>query len=279
MSTYAIGDIQGCYDELVALLERIAYEPRRDQLWLVGDLVNRGPRSLDVLRWAIEQGDSVVSVLGNHDLHLLVRAAGVVRPKKTDTLDDVLSAPDRDELLHWLRHRPFAHRRGGWLLVHAGLVPSWDVPTALAQATETEGDMRGDHWRELLGAWRHAPHAAWGTAWRRDLDHEERFAFALNAFTRLRLCSVDGRMAMGFKGPPERAPAGLRPWFDLRDDPPDLTIIFGHWAALGRCIRPGLAGLDSGCIWGRALTAMRLDDGRIFEQPSLARGSAGRLKP
>ncbi len=262
MATYAIGDVQGCWDNLRALLERIA-PTAGDRLWLTGDLVNRGPRSLEVLRWAKGQGDRLVAVLGNHDLHLISCARGVRKPRKGDTFRDVLDAPDRDELVDWLARRPLVHREGDWLMVHAGLLPPWSAADAERLAREVEAAGLSD---ALLGSWRKAPRR-----WRQELDQADRHALALSAFATVRCVDDDGGMDRDFDGHPDEAPAGVLPWFDHpARRSRGVRVVFGHWAALGLCIRPDLAGLDSGCVWGGALTAMRLEDGETFQVPGLA---------
>ena len=271
MSTYAIGDIQGCFDTLQALLLRIGYRRGRDRLWLAGDLVNRGPRSLEVLRWARAQGESVVSVLGNHDLHLLARAAGVAGTRKRDTLEAVLAAADREALVEWLRRRPLLHREGPWLLVHAGLLPSWTVAHAERAARAAEEVLRGAAWRALLERWGSGPAAPW-TATEEALPPLQRQALTLHLLTRLRMLHPGGEPDYAYAGPPAEGPPGLVPWFSRWHDP-HVTVLFGHWAALGRHSEPGIEALDSGCVWGGALTALRLEDRAVFAEP--AREGAG----
>lgn len=262
MATYAIGDVQGCWDNLRALVERIA-PAAGDRLWLTGDLVNRGPRSLEVLRWARDRGDRLVAVLGNHDLHLISCARGVRKPRKGDTFRDVLEAPDRDELIDWLARRPLVHREGEWLMVHAGLLPDWSAGDAERIAREVETAGLSD---ALLGSWRKAPRR-WGQV----LDQADRHALALSAFATLRCVDRDGAMDRDFDGPPDEAPPGLVPWFDHpARRSREVRIACGHWAALGLVIRPDLAALDSGCVWGGHLTAIRLEDGETFQVPGLA---------
>ncbi len=263
MATYAIGDVQGCWDNLRALLERIR-PAASDRLWLTGDLVNRGPRSLEVLRWARDQGDRVVAVLGNHDLHLISCARGVRKPRKSDTFQDVLDAPDRDELCGWLARRPLVHRDGDWLMVHAGLLPPWSADRAEQLAREIEESALPDY---LLGSWRKAPRR-----WREDLAADDRGALALAAFATLRCVDHEGAMDRDFDGAPADAPPGLVPWFDHpARRSRQVRIVCGHWAALGLLIRPDLAALDSGCVWGGSLTALRLEDGARFQVPGLDR--------
>ena len=264
MATYAIGDVQGCWDNLCALIDKIG-PAADDRLWLTGDLVNRGPGSLEVLRWVRDQGDRVVTVLGNHDLHLISCARGVRKPRKSDTFQDVLEAPERDELIAWLSSRPLLHREGDWLMVHAGLLPAWSAADAEEAARDLEASGLPD---SLLGSWRKAPRR-----WRADMDTDHRRALALAAFATLRCVDHEGAMDRDFDGAPAEAPPGLLPWFDhpaRRSG--DVRIVCGHWAALGLLIRPDLAALDSGCVWGGSLTALRLEDGETFEVPGY-RGS------
>jgi bis(5'-nucleosyl)-tetraphosphatase (symmetrical) len=260
MATYAIGDVQGCMASLERLLAAL---PLRDddRIWLVGDLVNRGPRSLDVLRWAIAAGDRVVSVLGNHDLHLLARAAGAPA-KKRDTLDDVLGAPDRDALIDWLRARPLVHVEGARVLVHAGLHPRWSAHDALARASELEAALRGDGWR----AWIAQQAGSKAPAWRDELAGAARDRAILSWLVRARMAAPDGALDQDFDGAPAEAPRGLVPWFALPDPAwGDHEVVFGHWAALGLDLGPRHLALDTGCVWGNRLTAVRLDDRAVFQ--------------
>ncbi|HEV8581948.1 MAG TPA: symmetrical bis(5'-nucleosyl)-tetraphosphatase [Thermoanaerobaculia bacterium] len=266
MATYAIGDVHGCFETLKGLLHQIAFDPQQDRLWFVGDLVNRGPRSLEVLRWAVEQGDRIVVVLGNHDLHLLARAAGVAEVKKRDNLEAVLSAADRDDLLEWLRNRPFVHREEDLLLVHAGLFPSWSPAAAERLAREVEERLQSDKAPKLLAAIDQKT----AERWKDGLNGQDRVRVALAGFARLRTLDGQERMCPDFSGPPQEAPKGCRPWFSVSDrKSAAATVIFGHWAALGLHVENGVAALDTGCAWGRELTALRLDDGRIFQQPAV----------
>ena len=260
MSSYAIGDIQGCYRTLQALLATVSFDPARDRLWLVGDLVGRGPASLDVLRWASQLGDRIVAVLGNHDLHLLAVDRGVREPRQRDRLEPVLDAPDRAELLEWLAGRPLLHREDGNLLVHAGLHPSWSVATAESLAREAERALRGPESRALLAALQDPPNGA-----TLDTTH------ALRIMSSIRVCNADGRVDFDYKGPPTEAPTGYQPWYVDRSARED-RIVFGHWAAHGLHLEPGLACLDSGCIWGRDLSALRLDDDLIFRHARVGDG-------
>jgi bis(5'-nucleosyl)-tetraphosphatase (symmetrical) len=264
MATYAIGDIQGCHRTLDRLLARIRFDPAADRLWLVGDLVNRGPRSLEVLRWARSLGRRVTVVLGNHDLHLLGRAFGTRPPKRHDTLDPVLEAPDRQDLIDWLRRRPLLYREGPHVLVHAGLLPSWTLEDAEGLAREVEASLGGSGPRRLLAALAARRPPVWGP----ELDAIDRQRVAVQSFTRLRTCRDDGEVCERFTGPPEEAPEGCRPWFELRaDGTAGRTVVCGHWASLGVRRQPGLMALDSGCFWGGSLTAMRLEDEEVFQEP------------
>jgi bis(5'-nucleosyl)-tetraphosphatase (symmetrical) len=263
VATFAIGDVQGCFRTLERLLSRLPFERGRDRLWLAGDLVNRGPRSLAVLRWARGLGDSLVTVLGNHDLHLVGRALGVRRKKPGDTLDEVLDAPDRDELVAWLRARPLLHREGERLLVHAGLQPAWTPDAAAELARDLEAVLQGPGAAALLAelSRRDLP------GWRPRLSARDRRAVALQTFSLMRTCRSDGRLCRDYSGPPGGAPAGCAPWFEAPRRSRDVTVVCGHWAALGFRREPGLLALDSGCVWGGALTAVRLEDGTVFQEP------------
>jgi bis(5'-nucleosyl)-tetraphosphatase (symmetrical) len=259
MATYAIGDVQGCFDALQRLVARIAPGPG-DKLWLVGDLVNRGPDSLAVLRWAKAQGDRVVCVLGNHDLHLLGRALGVRWPGKRDTLDDVLRAPDREDLIEWLRQRPLLHREGNRILIHAGLHPAWTPDEAEARARSAENLLRGKRWHELLGA-----------LGKDNVKIDAALATGLQTMewlTRARVCErVDSevRSVSDFTGTPQEAPKGCVPWFEYPGRRcAEVTVVCGHWAALGLRVVPGLVALDTGCVWGQRLTAVRLEDKAVI---------------
>jgi bis(5'-nucleosyl)-tetraphosphatase (symmetrical) len=265
MPTYAIGDIHGCVATLEALLARLRFDAARDRLWLVGDLVNRGPRSLAVLRWARELGERALVVLGNHDLHLLARAAGVVREGRRDTLAEVLAAPDAPDLLDWLRRRPLLHREGDHLLVHAGLLPEWTADQAESVAREVAAGLVAEEAPALLAGIRHGPFPAWSD----EVAPFERRRLALAAFALLRTVDGDGRPRFEFSGPPQEAPPGCLPWWEVPGRrQPGLTLVFGHWAALGAHLAPeqGIVALDSGCAWGGPLSAYRLDDGALFQE-------------
>lgn len=262
MATYAIGDIQGCFDSFTRLLERCAFNPAQDKLWLVGDLVNRGPRSLETLRYVRDLGAAAVTVLGNHDLSLLMAAEGFGKRGKGDTFDDVLDAPDRDDLLDWLRHQPLCHVEGEYCLVHAGLLPQWSVKKARALAAEVETMLSGKDWHEFMAH-------MWGSepaSWHNGLEGWPRLRVIVNAMTRMRFCSAEGVMDFSAKGEVSKAPEGYVPWFEVPGRrSTDTVLITGHWSALGLKLLPNLLAIDSGCLWGGALTAIRLDDRQIFQ--------------
>ena len=258
MARYAIGDVQGCCDELKALLQRCDYSADRDQLWFVGDLVNRGPASLETLRFVRDLGANATVVLGNHDLHLLALAYGSKRkPKDGDTLDEILEAPDRDQLLEWLLQRPLAvfDAPRGDFLVHAGLVPEWTPLFAAKLAREVEAVLREDP-RTLFDAmYGNKP-----DRWSEQLRGMDRLRFVINAFTRMRYCAADGIVDLKLKGAPGDQPAGFLPWFDVPERASrEVRVICGHWSTLGFKRRDDLLALDTGCVWGGSLTAVNLD--------------------
>ena len=257
MAVYAIGDLQGCHDEFTALLERLSFDPARDRLWLTGDLVNRGPASLAALRAVKALGSAASVVLGNHDLHLLAAALDAKRLRRSDTLDEVLAAPDRDELLGWLASLPLVHHDPalGWTMVHAGLPPDWDIATAVACAAEVSAALSADPAAFFAAMYGDRP-----DRWSADLDRLGRLRFTVNCLTRLRFLSADGRLLLKYKGPLDGAPAGAQPWFRVPGRrSAGARIVFGHWSALGFCESDGVVSLDTGCVWGGALTALRLD--------------------
>jgi bis(5'-nucleosyl)-tetraphosphatase (symmetrical) len=267
MATYAIGDLQGCYDPLARLLDYLDFAPETDRLWFVGDLVNRGPQSLEVLRFVRQLGAAAVTVLGNHDLHLIMQANGYGKANKEDTLEPVLKASDRDELIAWLRGRPLFHVENGWAMVHAGLLPNWDVVQAQALSDEVVAALTAPNYKDFLAH-------MWGSepdAWRDDLSGWDRLRVVVNAMTRMRFVTAEGRMefrAPGAKGPPERGPKGCLPWFQAegRRSATHL-LVCGHWSALGFMQEANLLALDTGCLWGGSLTAVRLEDRRVFQMP------------
>ena len=258
MATWAIGDVQGCAAELEALLDRIGYSPARDRLWFVGDLVNRGPRSLDVLRLVAGLGDSSVVVLGNHDLHLLAAARGAGLRDGDESLAPVLAAPDRSRLLDWLQSRRMLHHDPGLqrLMIHAGLPPQWDLDRARICAAELEQVLQG----EASGAFFEHMYGNQPDLWHDDLSGMDRLRYTVNALTRLRACDASGRMLLKLKGPVDGLPPGAMPWFRV---PGRLTagvsVVCGHWSALGYHDADGVLALDTGCGWGGTLTARRLD--------------------
>jgi len=262
MAIYAVGDVQGCHTELTKLLEDFRFDPAADKLWLVGDLVNRGPGSLEVLRLVKTLGDCAITVLGNHDLHLLAVAEGVAELHSTDTLDEILNAPDRDELLHWLRSQRLLHAQDGYVLVHAGLLPQWSVKQASSLAHEVEAALRGDDYVTFLKRmYGNSPNG-----WDDSLTGYKRLRVIVNAFTRMRICTKEGAMEFKFKGEVENIPAGYQPWFDVPDRASrKATVIFGHWSALGLLQRKNVIALDTGCLWGGPMSAIRLDDRQLFQ--------------
>jgi bis(5'-nucleosyl)-tetraphosphatase (symmetrical) len=263
MASYAIGDIQGCFGALKRLLAQIEFDAGKDRLWLTGDLVNRGPKSLEVLRWAYQHRDSITAVLGNHDLHLLALAAGVRDAKSKDTVDEVLEARDRNELLDWLRGRPFFFVEGGRAMVHAGLLPSWSVERAAQLARELEGELQGPRHKKAL----QAIYCGGSPEWSDALAPPERWCALANIFTRLRTCNLGGKPRYDFSGPLRQLPPGHVPWFAFPGRRSEThAMVCGHWAALGLHMEPGVVALDSGCVWGGALTALRLEDLEIFQE-------------
>lgn len=258
MATYAIGDVQGCLDPLERLLKSLSFDPAADRLWFVGDLVNRGPRSLETLRFVRDLGERAVVTLGNHDLHLLAAREGVRDERGNESLQPIFAAPDGDELLDWLRRRPLLHHDAelGFVLVHAGIHPCWTLPEAVQLAEEVADALAGDGYGGLLqNMYGNAP-----TRWDPALQGYERLRFAINVFTRMRFCNAAGELDFRHNGPPGTQPRELLPWFEL---PARKTagqrIVFGHWAALPHFDAPDLFPLDSGCVWGRRLTALHLD--------------------
>ncbi len=265
MAIYAIGDIQGCYHALQALLARIEFNAKTDQLWLVGDLINRGSGSLEVLRWCYLHQESLRIVLGNHDLHALVVANGIVSAHKGDTLDTLLAAEDRDVLLDWLRHQHLAYHQEGYLMVHAGLLPQWTAEQAIAYATEVEVTLQGDDYLYFLQHMYGNMPNHWDVA----LTGLDRLRVITNAMTRLRVCTLEGEMEFKFKGELQNVPDGYIPWFDVPDRATRNTeVIFGHWSALGLQQRKNLYALDTGCLWGGKLTAMNIHTKKIVQVDS-----------
>jgi bis(5'-nucleosyl)-tetraphosphatase (symmetrical) len=270
MSTYAIGDVQGCFQELQDLLDKINFDETNDQLWFTGDLVNRGPDSLATLRFVKQL--NAISVLGNHECHLLAIAAGIVQPGEKDTLTTILSADDRDELIQWIRQLPLLHyeKDSGFAMIHAGLPPQWDILEAMALAAEVEVVLQSDKSYEFLeNMYGNQPQQ-----WDDDLSGWDRLRVIVNLLTRIRYCDTDGRMNFKDKGKPGTQSKNYQPWFKLNNrKSAEYKIIFGHWASLhngnpGDFKQHNVYPLDTGCVWGRKLTAMRLEDSCFFNVPS-----------
>jgi bis(5'-nucleosyl)-tetraphosphatase (symmetrical) len=262
LATYAIGDIQGCFTALERLLDEIRFDAARDRLWFVGDLVNRGPQSAEVLRFAKSLGDRSVTVLGNHDIHLLAYVAGYGKKRADDSFGDVLAAPDRDALLEWLRARPMLHVADGYAMVHAGLLPAWSIEKAQALAAEVEAALRAPDYRTFLAGLYGSQPDRWDDA----LRGVDRLRVVVNAMTRMRFVNAQGVMDFRVKGEVEKAPHGYVPWFDApRRASAKVPIVCGHWSALGLLVRPDLLALDSGCVWGGRLTAVRLEDRSVIQ--------------
>ncbi|MGE0347905.1 symmetrical bis(5'-nucleosyl)-tetraphosphatase [Hydrogenophaga sp.] len=255
MAIYMIGDVQGCDDALGRLLDHIGFSASRDSVYLLGDLVNRGPGSLAVLRRLIALEGAAQCLLGNHDLHLLATAHGVRKPHRSDTLDDILRAPDREALLDWLRARPLALHAHGWLMVHAGVLPQWSAADTLALADELQVALRGPDWTDFL----HTMYGNEPPLWSDSLRGADRLRVIVNAFTRLRFCTAQGVMEFATKDSAGAAPEGFMPWFDVPGRRTEgVPIAFGHWSTLGTVNRADLQALDTGCVWGGCLTAARI---------------------
>lgn len=261
--TYFIGDIQGCAGQLRTLLDKIVQTETDARYLFAGDLVNRGPQSLQSLRLVrdLHLAGKADSVLGNHDLHLLAVASGIRPLHSTDTLDDILHAPDRDDLLNWLRCRPLAIYQDRHLLVHAGVFPQWSAQQTMNLAQEVENLLRSDQWVEVL---RHM-YGNRPAQWRDDLQGDDRYRCIINALTRIRFCSQDGTMDFSSKDGMGSAPAGYTSWFDLPRATENTTMVFGHWSTLGLVLRPNLISLDTGCVWGGKLTAVALEDREVVQ--------------
>ncbi len=262
MATYVIGDVHGCFRTLRALLERIEWNPHRDRLIFTGDLVN-GPDSLAVLRWARDH--NVETVLGNHDIHLMAVVHGIRGIRKSDSLDDLLAAPDREELVDWLRTRPMLIRLETAAVVHAGLLPQWTLEKAQELARELETELGGERVPDVLpGLFGNKP-----KTWSDTLAGDQRLRIVVNAMTRMRVVKADGRLDMKFKGSPRKVVDGQLPLFEVPSArSADVELFFGHWAALGYYEGNGVVGLDTGCVWGKALTAFRLEDRAVFQEKS-----------
>lgn len=264
MATYAVGDLHGCSRTFQNLLSTIDFNPTTDRLWHTGDLVNGGPDSLGILRWFIEHEDCAITVLGNHDLHLLAVGLGVQKLRPKDTFTDILHAPDRDELLRWLLHRPLLHREGNYILVHAGLLPQWTADVAEDLAREIEGLLRRDPIHLFKKMYGNKPRQ-----WNNATTPRKRWRITINAMTRMRALEKDNRLEFNFKNTYEKLPKRLTAWFDAPHRQWDgHRCIIGHWSALGLRDLDQVLALDTGCRWGRHLTACRLDDGEIIQIPA-----------
>ena len=266
-NVFAIGDIQGCFDCFQQLLEVIegslvSRPAEKKRYWLCGDLVNRGSKSLEMLRWAKAHQDQVVTVLGNHDLHFLAVVAGARKLSASDTLNELMRADDRDELVNWLRRQPLAHFEEGHLLVHAGVLPQWSVAKTLELSAEVQSVIAGPDWQTFM----QQMYGDQPRQWRNDLRGIKRLRVIVNGLTRLRFCSASGEMEFNTKEGSAAAPPGYQPWFEIENrGSRDVTIVFGHWSTLGLLRRPGLLALDTGCVWGGALSAVRLADRELFQ--------------
>lgn len=257
MAIYAIGDIQGCFDELLKLLDAISFNEHSDQLWFAGDLVNRGPKSLETLRFVKSLGDAAVTVLGNHDLHLLAASCAPKIARKKDSLLPVLEAPDCDELIGWLRCQPLFHYNDEFCLLHAGLPPQWDFKKTQKMALLVEKALKGPDYRVFLKQM----YGDKPNVWTSDLKGVERLRFIVNCFTRMRYCDAHGRMDFIHNGPPGSQPKNLMPWFDApKRRNANMRIVFGHWSSLGYYEGSNCYGIDTGCLWGGQLTALKLGE-------------------
>jgi bis(5'-nucleosyl)-tetraphosphatase (symmetrical) len=262
MATYAIGDIQGCYHAFKALLAHIQFNPKSDSLWLVGDIVNRGSGSLEMLRWCYQHQQSIKIVLGNHDLHALAVAHNLKPKHKHDTLQASIDAPESDVLFNWLRHQPLMHAENEYVMVHAGLLPQWSVDEALSCAREVEAALRADDYHSFL----RQMYGNTPNQWRSDLTGIDRLRIITNAMTRMRICTAQGEMEFEFKGELPDIPAGYMPWFDVPfRKSQDVIIICGHWSALGLQQRENVFALDTGCLWGGQLTALCIETREITQ--------------
>ncbi len=257
MSIYAIGDIQGCFDDLLRLLDTLSFNENTDQLWFAGDLVNRGPKSLETLRFVKSLGKSAITVLGNHDMHLLAASCLPKIANKKDTLSQVLEAPDRDELIHWLRHQPLFHYNDDFCLLHAGLPPQWDFKKTQKMALLAEQVLKGSDYQDFLKQmYGNKPNI-----WSASLKGVSRLRFIINCFTRMRYCDVNGRLDFANSGPLGSQPKELLPWFEVpKRKNADMRVIFGHWSTLGYYEGKNCYAIDTGCLWGGQLTAIKLGE-------------------
>lgn len=269
MATYIVGDLHGCFKEFQLLLDKVKYDPTQDELFLTGDLVARGEDSLSCLRFVKDPANNAKTVLGNHDLHLLSTLLGIKRVKPNDRVDAIFGAEDRADLQNWLRNQPLViqHPIYKFLLTHAGISPEWDLPTTLACAKEAEQILQSEHYANYLTQM----YENYPERWNSNLQGIERWRYIINVFTRMRFCYTDKRLDFACKSPIEEAPKNLVPWFEL-DNPlfSSANILFGHWASLmGKCSRPNIYALDTGCAWGSHLTMIRWEDKQIFTQERL----------
>jgi bis(5'-nucleosyl)-tetraphosphatase (symmetrical) len=267
LANYIVGDIQGCQDELESLLSSVGFHPDHDLLWIAGDLVARGPKSLETLRYIKSLGTSAKTVLGNHDLHLLAVELGVHPLKKKDRTAPIFQAKDRHELIEWLRHQPLLLEHQDFVLCHAGISPHWDLSTARQAAREVEAILQSESWRWIIENMYSNTPAMWDDS----LIGLDRYRYTINSFTRMRFCTLDGELDMSCKlAPSEITSQQLVPWFDLPNRVPfEKQILFGHWAALEGYFRKDVIGLDTGCVWGGSLTMIRWEDQQLFHQPAM----------
>ncbi len=259
MSTYVIGDIQGCLHELKELLNKISFSSDKDQIWFTGDLVNRGPDSLGVLRFVKSLEENAITVLGNHDLHMLAIVHGLEKQRPSDTFDEIINAKDKNELMQWISTLPLLHTANNdqHILVHAGLYPQWTIPQAKQYAHEVETILQSD---QLLVFLSHM-YGNKPDAWEDSIEYWDRLRFITNCFTRMRYCTVDGRLNLRSSVAPGKQESGLVPWYTLKNNrPTSVNLFFGHWSTLGLLHNNGIHCLDTGCLWGGTLTAMKIDD-------------------
>jgi bis(5'-nucleosyl)-tetraphosphatase (symmetrical) len=267
MATYIVGDIQGCFDELQQLLQLASFDPKQDELWITGDLVARGPKSLETLRYVKGLGDSAKVILGNHDLHLLAIWQGIHQAKENDKISDLLAAPDCDELLNWLRFQPLflRHTEFDFVMVHAGISPQWSINQAEHLALEIEEPLQSKKFKKLL----QKMYGNHPNSWSEALTKNERLRFIINAFTRMRYCFLDGSLEFKNKrGPEQTDNTIMKPWFEIEGRDTSSPVLFGHWAALlGKVDQQDLYALDTGCVWGNSLTMIRWQDKEMFSLP------------
>lgn len=262
MSIWAIGDVQGCNKSLQKLLSHTdIVNDKNARFWFCGDLINRGPDNTGVLDTIMALEKKAITVLGNHDLHFLGMVAGLRKPGRLDTLKDILESPKLNQYVNWLRSQPLAYNQGNYLLVHAGVLPEWSVQQTLELSKQVEHRLQSDNWQEQIkNMYGNAP-----SQWRKGFSSDEEFRITVNALTRMRMLCADGSLDFDYKGEPT-ATADFMPWFDIPNrKASDHTIVFGHWSALGLYLKPNLIGLDTGCIWGKQLTAVRLQDRKVIQ--------------